>query len=128
MSIHQEVIFKCSVNKLFDALTRADQFGELAGAPAEIAAEVGGEFSCFGGMVLGVTVDLVAGERVVQAWRVANWEPGEYSIVRFELEAAGDDGCKLVLDHLAYPEEHADHLEIGWHNMYWDPIKKYLDA
>jgi|GEM_PF-3324660 activator of HSP90 ATPase len=96
---------KCNVNKLFDALTRADQFGELTGAPAQIAAEDGGKFSCFGPMVLGVTVELVAGERIVQAWHIANWEPGDYSIVRFELEATTEDECKLVLDHLASPSQ-----------------------
>ena len=46
---------------------------ELTDAPAELDPEPGGEFSCFGGMIVGRTIENIPGQRLVQAWRVANW-------------------------------------------------------
>ena len=83
--IHQEISFKAGSQRIYEALTNADQFGELTNAPAEINSESGGKFSCFGGMITGQTIEVVPGTRLVQAWRVGHWEPGVYSIVKFEL-------------------------------------------
>ena len=125
--IHQEVDFKASPERIFAALTNAKQFSELTGgAPTEISPEAGGSFSCFGGMILGRNIELVPGQRVVQAWRVKTWEPGVYSIVKFELKAEGA-GTRLVFDHTGFPEEHREHLAQGWHDNYWEPLKKYLE-
>jgi len=60
------------------------------------------------------------GNRLVQAWRAGNWGPGIYSIVKFEFERIGD--------HTGFVQEHSEHLEQGWHNKYWQPLKKYLSA
>ena len=128
MSIHQEIYFKCKSQRLFEALTKAEQFGELSGAPAEINPESGGKFSCFGGMISGVSIEIVPDKRLVQAWRVGNWDPGVYSIVKFDLEEIGDTETKLVFDHTGFPEEHKTRLEQGWHEKYWVPMKKYLEA
>jgi len=73
----------------------------------------------------GRTIDLTPGRRIVQAWRAGNWPDGAYSIARFELEPHGSD-TKLILEHAAFPEENAPHVESGWHKMYWEPLKKYL--
>lgn len=127
-AIHQEILFKASSERIYTALTDADQFGELTGAPAEINPESGGEFSCFGGMITGQTIELVPNRRLVQAWRVSNWEPGIYSIVKFELEEINETETKLVFDHTGFPDEHREHLDHGWHEKYWSPLKNYLDA
>jgi hypothetical protein len=63
----------------------------------------------------------------VQAWRVKSWEPGVYSIARFELRAEGA-GTRLVLDHVGFPEGQAEHLGQGWHANYWEPLRKHLEA
>jgi hypothetical protein len=67
---------------------------------------------------------------LVQAWRVAVWSDGLYSIVKFELQPQGSQ-TRLVLDHVGFPEEMRAHLngeeaEGGWHRRYWEPLKKYL--
>jgi len=128
MTIHQEIHFKCKPQRVFKALTNAQQFGELTNAPTEIAPEPGGKFSCFGEMISGLTIEIVPDKRLVQAWRVGNWEPGVYSIVKFELEQINDAETKLIIDHTGYPQEHEDHLEQGWHDNYWEPMKKYMDT
>jgi activator of HSP90 ATPase len=125
-SIRQQVIIKASPRQVYDTLLDAKQFSAFTGgAPAEIDSKAGGAFSCFGGMITGRNVELMPNQRIVQAWRAGNWPEGVYSIVRFELDAQGSE-TRLTLDHSAFPEGNAEHLEGGWHKMYWEPLKKYL--
>ena len=126
--IHQEVTIDASPERVYQALTDAKQFTELSGgAAAEITPEAGGAFSAFGGMIEGRNVELVPNRRIVQEWRVANWEPGVYSLVRFELQPEGT-GTRLVFDHSGFPEGEREHLASGWHQQYWEPLRRYLAA
>jgi len=126
--IHHEVPINASPQRIFEALTDATQFAEFTGAPAEIDSLAGGEFSTFGGMISGRTIEAIPGIRLVQAWRVGNWESGIFSIVKFEFEALGDSETNLIFDHTGFPDEHRDHLDQGWHERYWQPLKNYLNA
>ncbi len=131
-AIHQEVVFKASRKRVYEALTDAKQFTQVTelspvknAPPAEISPNVGGTFSCFGGVIVGRQVELVPNERIVQAWRVSYWNPGIYSIAKFELkEEAG--GTKIVFDHSGFPIGKAESLLSGWNEHYWDPLQKYL--
>jgi uncharacterized protein YndB with AHSA1/START domain len=125
MPIHQEVSIQASPNRVYDALIDARQFGEVTGAPADIAPQAGGPFTMFGGHITGRTVELVPGKRIVQAWRAKDWEDGLYSIVRFELAEQGA-GTGLTFDHTGYPEAAHAELDAGWHKMYWEPLRTYL--
>jgi activator of HSP90 ATPase len=124
-AIEQEVVFNAPPNRIYDTLLDSRPFSEFTGAPAEISRDPGGVFSCFGGMITGRNIELIPGQRIVQAWRVGNWPEGVYSIIKFELTAGGS-GTRLNLRHAGYPEEGREHLESGWHKMYWEPLKKYL--
>jgi activator of HSP90 ATPase len=125
-AIQQEVIFKASPKRVYDALLDSKSFSEFSGgAPAEISRDPGGTLSCFGGMITGRNVELIPNQRIVQAWRAGNWPEGVYSIVKFELTTQGSD-TKLTLHHAGYPEGNRDHLESGWRKMYWEPLQKHL--
>jgi uncharacterized protein YndB with AHSA1/START domain len=137
-TIHQVVVFKASRTRVYDALVDEKQFGQVVqlsdamkahmtpGAPpAKISSEVGGAFTIFGGIIVGRHIELVPGERIVQAWRPVYWKPGIYSMVEFELSDSGA-GTKLVLDHKAFPEGDAKTLLDGWNKNYWEPLAKFL--
>jgi activator of HSP90 ATPase len=123
--IHQEVVFKASPDRIYEALMDARQHGAFTGSPAEISRDAGGPFSCHGGQIVGRNIELVRNQRIVQAWRVASWADGVYSIVKFELQRHGSE-TRLVLDHSSFPEDEKPHLESGWHARYWEPLRKYL--
>jgi activator of HSP90 ATPase len=136
-AIHQEIIFNASRKKVYEALTVASQFQKvidnsaamkamaLAKKPAEISRELGGAFSVFGGHIVGRQLELVPGQRIVQAWRVVDWEPGIFSIAHFELvEQAGS--TKMVFDHTGFPGCEGVHLAEGWRVNYWQPLAKVL--
>jgi predicted TIM-barrel fold metal-dependent hydrolase len=56
---------------------------------------------------------------------VVVWNPGVYSIAKFELAEQGP-GTKLIFDHTGFPEGQAQHLADGWKEHYWDTLEKYL--
>ena len=137
-AIHQEVVFKASRKRVYESLTDAKQFDkvvQLSAAmqsgmapktkPTEVGREAGGAFSAFGGYITGRQIELVPGERIVQAWRVGSWVPGAYSIAKFVLTEQGSD-TKLVFDHTGFPQGEAQHLAEGWKANYWEPLKKFL--
>lgn len=137
-SIHQEVTFTATPKRVYEALTDAKQFQrviELSDAmksrmppgapPAQISTEPGGAFSTFGGIITGRQIELLSNKRIVQAWRPMYWNPGSYSIVKFELGESGS-GTKLTLDHRGFPQGDAQSLLDGWNKNYWEPLEKFL--
>lgn len=137
-SIHQEVQFKASPERVYAALTDAKEFQKAvllsgavktgmvkAPAPAQISAVVGGEFAVFGGYITGRQIELVPNVRIVQAWRTGTWAPGIYSIARFALAAHGAETL-LTFDQTGFPKGEAEHLAQGWKSNYWEPLEKVL--
>jgi len=97
----------------------------LEKAPIQISREAGGTFILFGGIIVGRHIELVPDPRIVQAWRVAYWDPGVYSIAKFELAEQGA-GTKIIFDHTGFPQGQAEHLVAGWKAHYWEPLEKFL--
>jgi activator of HSP90 ATPase len=124
-SIHYEIEFKASPERLYGAILDQKQFAAFTGLPATIDATPGGAFSQFSGMIVGRNVELVPNQRIVQAWRPTHWDAGVYSIAHFEFNARGNE-TTLVFDHTGFPAGEYDHLDFGWHSHYWDPLKKFL--
>src|SRR5262245_45705288 len=125
ITIHQEIDFNASPQRLYEALLDANRFTAFSGRSAEINREVGGAFSLFGGHIIGRNVELLPNQRIVQVWRVVTWPEGAYSIAKFELKPQGS-GTRLVFDHVGFPEGLQDHLAEGWESNYWMLLKKYL--
>jgi uncharacterized protein YndB with AHSA1/START domain len=136
-SIHQEAVFTASRKRVYEALTDPKQFDKviqfsgvmqamhLPDKPAEISSQVGGAFALFGGYITGRHIELVPYERIVQAWRAGGWDPGVYSIAKFELVEQGS-GTKIVFDHTGFPKGDAEGLASGWKAHYWTPLEKLL--
>ncbi len=136
-AIHQETDFKAIPQRVYDALTDAAQFqkiellggamkgSDLDAKPAKISREAGGSFSIFADYIIGWQLELVPNLRIVQAWRETSWDPGIYSVVRFQLEQQGT-GTRLIFDHTGFPNGNGEHLAIGWKLHYWEPLQKFL--
>lgn len=124
-SLHQEIELSATPQRIFDVLLDSKLFAAFTGMTATIDPKPGGAFSIFGGMIEGRNIEIISGQRIVQAWRRTSWDPGVYSIVHFELKSSAA-GTLVILDHTGFPEGDFDHLDPGWHLRYWDPLKKYL--
>ena len=132
-SIHQEVVVKATSKRIYEALTDSAQFTKVTtfssvmnAAPARIGRAVGESFTLFGGHIVGRHVELVPFRRIVQAWRVVDWDSGVYSIAKFDLTDQGPQ-TTIVFDHTGFPNGKADHLAEGWHLNYWKPLEKYFE-
>jgi len=137
-SIHLEPVFTAARQRVYDALIQTQQFDKvvqlsaavksgmaLGNSPTQIGDVVGGAFALFGGHIVGRHIELVPNQRIVQAWRTADWHPGVYSIAKFELVEQGS-GTKIVFDHTGFPSGQAEHLVEGWKSNYWEPLAKFL--
>lgn len=137
-AIHQEVVFKAPRTRVYSALMDAGQFDKvtrlgaamqgnsaLGNHPTQISPALGGAFTLFGGHVVGRHLELVPDTRIVQAWRVVDWDPGIFSVVKFQLADQASD-TKLVFDHVGFPQGLGQHLAEGWTGNYWQPLAKFL--
>jgi activator of HSP90 ATPase len=124
-SLHQETEYKASAPRIYEVLLDSKQFAAFTAMPAEIDRRAGGAFTLFGGLIMGRNIELTPNLRIVQAWRPAHWDAGIYSIVKFELKTR-PSGIVVVLDHTGFPAGEFDALDAGWHNHYWEPLRKYL--
>ena len=125
--IRQEITLNAAPDEVFAALTQSARFSEVTGQPAEIDAADGGAFSRFGDQVTGRIIEMVPGRRLVEAWRVAPWPEGKYSVVSFDVSPHAS-GTRLVLEQDGYPEDNRDHLESGWRKMYLQPLADFFAA
>ena len=132
-SIHQEVVVKATSKRVYEALTDPKQFTSVMTfspvknpPPAQIGRAAGESFTLFGGHIVGRHVELVPFRRIVQAWRVEDWDAGVYSIAKFDFTDQGPQ-TTIVFDHTGFPKGKADHLAEGWHLNYWKPLEKYFE-
>ena len=123
-SIHYDLEFSAPPQRLYTILLDQKLFAAFSGMPATIDPSPGGTFSLFGGMIVGRNVELVANQRIAQAWRPSSWAPGLYSMVHFELKQRGG-GTAMAFDHTGFPAGDHNHLDWGWYHHYWDPLKKF---
>jgi len=123
--LHQEVDLKASARRIYEVLLDSKQFAAVTGLAAQIDPSEGGAFSTFGGLISGRNIELVLYQRIVQAWRPASWDPGVYSIVKFELKPGASE-TTVILDHTGFPEGAYDGLDYGWPVRYWKPLAAYF--
>ncbi len=97
-TIHQEVDFKAPPAGIYEILLDAKQFSACTKDTAQIQPQAGGAFKLFGGRIEGRNIELLPNQRIVQAWRPADWPAGVYSIVKFKL-VPREGGTRVVLDH-----------------------------
>ena len=136
MSIHQQVTIAASPGEVYAVLADASALSALSGMDGKSGLAEGDEYSPFGGRVTGRQVELVPGSRIVQVWRLPEWETGKYTVVRFTLEPV-DDGTRLTVDQDGYPEGSDtvgchetwhDHLSQGWGMFYLAPLARHFAA
>lgn len=124
--IHLEAtISGATPEQVYELLTNGAKFGDVTGQPGKGGGTQGAYFSLFGDWLEGRQVELVPGERISQAWRFTDWEPGVYSMVRLTLTRDGD-GTKLVVDQDGVPNDVHEHVRTNWTAFYFDPFIKHF--
>jgi activator of HSP90 ATPase len=127
MNIHHEVTFSAPPELVYELLTNGTKFGEVTGKPAKGGDTTGAGFTLFDGWLQGRQVELVPNELIAQAWRFMDWEPGIYSMVRFQFKPEGK-GTKVILDQDGVPEAVHEHTKTNWEGFYFAPFRKYFSG
>ena len=126
-NIYQKIVFKNTTPKaLYDLYMDSKKHSIATGAPAELSTEEGGNYSVHGGYITGKNLQLVKDKLIVQTWRAQGWDKDDAdSTFIILLEPNGED-VVLYATHANVPDKHAESVDKGWHNHYWEPWKKYL--
>jgi activator of HSP90 ATPase len=127
MSIQQHVKLDASPAQVYQVLADSSALSALSGKSGQPGRTAGAEFSAFDGNVVGRQIELVPGERLIQAWRFPVWEPGAYSIVRFTLTAE-DGGTLLSLEQHGVPADWQEHVNTNWPTFYLRPLADHFAA
>ena len=125
-TIKQRVKFAASPATVYEILADSKKHSAVTGRKATISRKVGGTFSASEDEVSGVNVDLVPGQRIVQAWRHRRFPEGIFSMAAVTLTPTPDGGTQLVLTHRGVPKDLIPETERAWRDGYWSRIKAYL--
>lgn len=122
-SLEKEYIIESSPENIFKALTDPLEIEQWSGAPAIMQAYKGGEFSLWGGSIIGVN-EIMEKNLIQQLWKESKWQ--EYSNVTFEIKA-NSQNVSLTLKHTNIPDQSFKDIETGWDDYYLKPLKSYLE-
>ena len=125
-TIKQRVKFKADPVTVYDLLADSRKHSAITGRRAIISTKIGGTFSIGESEVTGINVDLVPGQRIVQAWRHRRFPEGIFSMAALTLRPTPDGGTELVLVHRGVPKELIPETEQAWRDEYWQRMKDYL--
>lgn len=126
-TITQRIVFKNTAPKdVYSLYMNAKKHSHVTGGPTVISAKIGTDYSTHGGYIKGKNLELVRNKLIVQTWRTQGWDKGDTdSILTLSLEPKGEDVVLHVV-HANLPNKHAGHIDKGWHNHYWKPMKQHL--
>ena len=126
-SIRQSVTFEASPHEVYEALMDSRKHAKFTGGKATISRKVNGKFSVFDGYAEGTNLELIPDSKIVQSWRAGDWPEGHYSKVTFSITEV-DGVTRLAFTQNNIPAEFRDDIANGWHDYYWEPMKKLLKS
>jgi uncharacterized protein YndB with AHSA1/START domain len=127
-TIRQTVTIRAAPKQVFEALINEKKHAKFTGAPAVISRKAGGAFTGYGGYLSGFNLEVVAGKRIVQAWRSKGWPAGTYSIVTFAFARSAGGKTKLSFSQVGVPAADVKAKSEGWRTHYWKPLKAYVEG
>ncbi len=123
--IHQQVTINAAPGVVYQAFMDEKHHSALTGGTSKIDASIGGLAEMHDGQIIARNLELEPGQSIVQAWRVAGWDAGVYTLLRIRLEPA-QDGTLVTLDQTGCPPEMTEHLAAGWDQRYWKPMADHF--
>jgi activator of HSP90 ATPase len=126
-TIKHKILIRATPREIYDALMNEKKHSQFTDDAAKIRAKAGAMFSCYGGYITGITLELNPGKRIVQAWRSQGWPDGHYSIVTFVLSKKSSCRTQLHFTQVGVPANDYADKNRGWRTHYWQPLKKFLE-
>jgi uncharacterized protein YndB with AHSA1/START domain len=119
-------IIPATPRQIYAAWLDSIEHSEMTGGEANMSDEIGAEVSAWDGYITGSNLELVPGERIVQAWRTSEFaDEHADSVVTVTLEPV-EEGTLLTLVHSNVPDSHRSYEDGGWEAQYFEPMKAYF--
>jgi activator of HSP90 ATPase len=125
-TIHQSVTFKASPHEVYELIMDSKKHAKFTGVPVKMSRKIGEKFSIYSGDIVGINLELVPDQIIVQSWRYSDWPENHFSKASFLLSET-PDGTKLTFTQTDVPEEHYEDIAQGWKDFYWKPMKQMLE-
>lgn len=127
-TICKTVVLPATPAELYEMYMNPEVHGEFTGAPVKISEESGSHFEAFGGLVTGMTLQVIKHRLVVQSWRSVNFaktDPPSTLVLSFTPE---DDEGRIDLVHVDVPDCDYQGVSGGWESRYFEPWLAYLQS
>jgi len=126
-TIRQKVVVSAMPSEVYEAFVDAKKHSAFTGSKATCERRVGGKFSAWNGYISGKNLVLEESKGLVQEWVTTEWPEG-YAASRLELTFKKvKEGTEIVMVHSGVPASQASDIAQGWHEFYWEPLKKYFE-
>ncbi len=126
--LKQTIIFRASPHDVYESLMDSVKHSKFTNSKAVISREINGKFTAYDGYIKGTNLELIRDKKIVQEWQGTGegWSKDYFSKVTFLL-SKDKEGTKLIFIHEGIPEEWYEDIKAGWHEHYWEPMKKMLE-
>lgn len=125
-AIQQSVKFTASPETLFEMYMDSDRHTQATGMPAKLGRKAGGEFTAFGGMLVGKNLLIVPKKMIVQSWRSSAWKKTDSDSILILTFSKSASGARVDLVHVNVPAHDHQGVTEGWKKYYWNPWRAYL--
>ncbi|MEI6408259.1 MAG: SRPBCC domain-containing protein [Bacteroidota bacterium] len=126
-SIKQTVFFSAPPEQVFQLIMDAEKHADFTGSEVQMSTEIHGTFEVFDGYCHGYNIELIEGQKIVQAWHFEEdgWPADHFSICTFQFDK-DDKNTKMTFIQTGIPEHKVEALKSGWNEFYWEPMESYL--
>lgn len=129
-TIYKTVVLPAPAAALYEMYMDPEVHAAFTGAPVKISEESGSPFEAFGGLLTGVTLQVIRPRLVVQSWRSVNFaeDDGDSTLIISFTEEEDDDAGRIDLVHLDVPDADYQGVEGGWESRYFSPWLTHLQG
>jgi len=125
-AIEVSAVIPASPELVYTAWLDSNLHGAMTGASASVQPGLEGQYTAWDGYIWGTTLEMEPGRSFVQSWRTSEF-PEDAPDSRLEVRLEGRaDSCKVTLIHSNIPDGQGAMYEQGWHDHYFEPMKKYF--
>ncbi len=125
-TIKQTYIMTAPLDLVWHAFVEPEIIDQWGGGPAKMTAQVGNQFSLWGGDIHGVNTKVVDKQLLEQDWYSGhNWKQPSKVSFRFSTD---HDKTLVELVHSGVPDEESKDIEQGWEDYYLGPIQELLEG
>lgn len=117
--------FRAPIAKVWEAFVNPRVISQWGAGPATMNANVGTDFSLWGGDIWGTNIEVVPREHLVQEWYAGKWP--RPSRVTFSF-TEHDDVTTVALLHTDIPDEEFEDIHAGWAEYYFNPMRVLLEG